>query len=239
MAGKVSPANCLFRGKFSSASTRAVIKRMKPWRQLVTVFGGTCLCILIGAQYVVGQEQSKSIGGKEHDDNVLGVRIGMDVPTALETVFRNANRKPGQEKPDAKRNEGEGKKDVRVLYKGLKAGELQLVFANGQWVKEILLNYAGPIPIDTLRLPYSSDISEAIGGERYDDRYTVGYTDSSKLEKIWWRDENTARGYRVRISFVSGKLTAGGSQAVTSITRKVITVTPGDEEKFLKAVSGG
>lgn len=197
------------------------------------------LLMAVIVSFVVAQEQPKSIGGKEHDDDVLGVRIGMDVPTALEAVFRNANRQPGQEKPDAKRNEGENKKDVRVLYKDLKAGRLEIVFANGQWVKEILLVYAGPIPIDSLRLPYSSDISEAIGGQRYDDRYTVGYVDTNKLEKFWWRDEATAQGYRVRIGFISGKLTAGGSQAVTSITRKVITVTPGDEAKFLKAMSGG
>jgi hypothetical protein len=206
--------------------------------QLVNLFAA-CLLLAITATYVHAQDQTKSIGGKEHDDNVLGVRIGMDVPTALEAVFRNANRKPGQEKPDAKRNEGEGNKDVRVLYKDLKVGRLEIVFANGQWVKEILLVYAGPIPIDNLRLPYSSDINEAIGGQRYDDRYTVGFVDTNKLEKYWWRDENTAPGYRVRVGFISGKLTVGGSQGITSITRKVITVTPGDEAKFLKAMSGG
>jgi len=202
-------------------------------------FAAACFLLTITLQSVTAQEQPKSIGGKEHDDNVLGVRIGMDVPTALEAVFRNANRQPGQEKPDAKRNEGEGKKDVRVLYKDLKVGSLQIVFANGQWVKEILLTYAGPIPIDNLRLPYSSDINQAIGGERYDDRYTVGYLDTNKLEKFWWRDEHTAQGYRVRIGFISGKMTVGGSQGITTITRKVITVTPGDEAKFLKATSGG
>jgi hypothetical protein len=207
--------------------------------QLVNLFAA-CLVLAIMASYGVAQEQQQnSIGGKEHNDDVLGVRIGMDVPTALETVFRNANRKPGQERPDARMNEGEGKKDVRVLYKDLKVGNLQIVFANGQWVKEILLIYAGPIPVDTLRLPYSSDINEAIGGERYDDRYTIGFLDTNKLEKFWWRDENTAQGYRVRIGFISGKLTVGGSQGITSITRKIITVTPGDEAKFLKAMSGG
>ena len=207
--------------------------------QLMIFLMGACLSLAICAQSVAAQDQPKSIGGKEHDDNILGVRIGMDVPTALETVFHNANRKPGQEKPDAKRNEGEGNKDVRVIYKDLKVGSLQIVFANGQWVKEIFLVYAGPIPVDDLRLPYSSNIGEAMSGERFDDRYTVGFLDSNKLEKFWWRDENTAQGYRVRIGFISGKLTVGGSQAVTSITRKIITVTPGDEAKFLKAASGG
>jgi hypothetical protein len=207
--------------------------------QLAILFVGVCVSAMTSAPSVMAQEQPKSIGGKEHDDDILGVRIGMDVPTALETVFRNAHRKSGQEKPDAKRNEGEGNKDVRVIYKDLKAGSLQIVFANGQWVKEIYLVYAGPIPIDDLRLPYSSDINQAMGGNRYDDRYTVGFLDANKLEKFWWRDEKTAQGYRVRIGFISGKLTAGGSQAVTSITRKVITVTPGDEAMFLKATSGG
>lgn len=200
---------------------------------------GWLLLIALVAQSLVAQEQRKSIGGKEHEDNILGVQIGMDVPTALEAVFRNANRNPGQEKPDAKRNEGKDKKDVRVIYKSLKAGNLEIVFAEGQWVKEILLAYAGPIPIDTLRLPYSSDIGEAMGGERYDDRYTVGYRDTNKLEKFWWRDETTTGGYRVRVGFISGKLTVGGSQAITTITRKIVSITPGDEAKFSKAMRGG
>lgn len=195
--------------------------------------------LLLGAQFVMGQEQPQSIGGKEHDDHILGVRIGMDVPTALEAVFRNGHRQPGQEKPDGKRNEGKDDKDVRVLYKGLKIGRLEIVFANGQWVKEMSLAYASPIPLDTLRLPYSSHLDAAIGGQRYDDRYTVGYTDTNKLEKFWWRDENTPDGYRVRIGFISGKLTAGGAQGITTISRKIVSVTPGDEARFMKAVGGG
>jgi hypothetical protein len=197
-------------------------------------FCASLALLTLSAQFVSPQTQEKSIGGKEHEDNILGVRIGMDVPTALENVFRNANRQPGQEKPDAKRNEGKDKKDVRVLYKNLKVGSLEIVFANGQWVKEISLVYAGPIPIDNLRLPYSSDLQVAIGGQRYDDRYTVGYTDTNKLEKFWWRDENTPEGYRVRVAFVSGKLTVGGAQSTTSIIRKIVSVTPGDEPKFLE-----
>jgi hypothetical protein len=180
--------------------------------------------------------QTQSIGGKEHEDNILGVRIGMDVPTALKTIFENSGRKPGQEKPDAKRNEGKDNKDIRVLYKGLKVGEVQIVFAAGKWVKEILLVYAGPRPIDALRLPYSSNIGAAIGGQRYDDRYTVGYTDTNKLEQFWWRDENLPAGYRIRIGFISGKRTVGGAQGITTIARKLISVTPGDEEKFLKTM---
>lgn len=180
--------------------------------------------------------QTTSIGGKEHEDNILGVKVGMDVPTALRTIFDNSGRKQGQEKPDAKRNEGKDKKDIRVLYKGLKEGEVQIVFAGGKRVREIVLAYAGPRPIDSLRLPYSSSIVVALNGQRYDDRYTVGYTETNKLEKFWWRDENTPDGYRVRVGFVSGKLTFGGVQGITTIARKLISVTPGDEDKFLKAM---
>jgi hypothetical protein len=182
------------------------------------------------------QQPEKSIGGPQHEDNILGVKVGMDVPTALRTVFENSGRKQGQEKPDAKRNEGKDNKDIRVLYKGLKVGEVQIVFTGGKWVREILLVYAGPVPVDSLRLPYSSSIGAAMGGQRYDDRYTVGYTDASKLEQFWWRDENMPAGYRVRVGFISGKRTVGGAQGITTIARKLISVTPGDEDKFLKAM---
>jgi hypothetical protein len=177
---------------------------------------------------------SQSIGGPQHADHILGVQIGMDVPTALKTIFENSGRKAGQEKPDAKRNEGNDNQDIRVLYKGLKEGEAQIVFAGGKWVKEILLVYAGPIPVDSLRLPPSSSIGAAMGGQRYDDRYTVGFTATNKLEQFWWRDENMPRGYRMRIGFISGK--RGGTQGVTTIVRKVLSVTPGDEAKFLAAM---
>ena len=195
--------------------------------------------LALGLQVAQAQDEPvKSIGGKEHEDNILGVSIGMDVPTALETVFRNAQRKPGQERPDAKKNEGKDKRDVRVLYKGLKVGELSIVFAEGKWVKEIMLIYAGPIPVDTLRLPYSSYIGEAMSGLRYDDRYDIGFTGADKLERYWWRDEKMPDGYRVRIGFISGQLSAPGSSTFTTIARKIITVTPGDEDKFLKAMAG-
>lgn len=180
------------------------------------------------------QQPEKSIGGPQHEDNVFGVKIGMDVPTALRTIFENSGRKPGQEKPDAKRTEGKDNKDVRVLYKGMKEGEVQIVFADGKHVKEVTLVYGGPIPVDSLRLPPSSGIGAAMGGQRYDDRYTVGYTATNKLEQFWWRDENQPGGYRVRVGFISGK--RGSAQGVTAIARKIISVTPGDEEKFLKAM---
>lgn len=194
------------------------------------------LVVVLTPQIRAWQQEEKSIGGPQHEDNILGVKVGMDVPTALQTIFEKSGRKQGQEKPDAKRNEGPDNKDVRVLYKGLKDGEVQIVFAGGKWVKEILLVYAGPHPIDELRLPYSSNIGAAIGGQRYDDRYTVGYTGTDKLEQFWWRDEKTSAGYRVRVGFISGKRTVGGAQGITSIARKLISVTPGDEEKFLKAM---
>lgn len=181
--------------------------------------------------------QEKSIGGREHEDNILGVKIGMDIPTALETIFVNSGRKPGQEKPDAKRTEGKDGKDVRVLYKGLKAGEVQIVFANGQRVKEVVLVYAAKPLIDDLRLPYSSNIGEAFGGARFDDRYTIGYTSDRKLERFWWRDDKTAIGYRIRVGFVSIKITDPNAKTVITIARKILSVTPGDEEKFMQAAS--
>jgi len=180
-------------------------------------------------------QEVKSIGGKEHDDNILGVRIGMTVQEALETVFVNANRKAGQEKPDAMRHEGKDNQDIRVLYNDLKVGKLQIVFAGGKWVREMTLIYPSPRPIDELRLPPSSDINAAIGGQRYDDRYTIGFTDSKKLEQYWWRDKTSSGGYHFRIGFVSAKLSAGNSQI--TIARKIVGVTPGDETKFLQAMA--
>ena len=190
-----------------------------------------------GFGLAMAESRTQSIGGPQHDPNILGVKVGMDIPTALQTVFENSGRKPGQEKPDAKRNEGKDNKDIRVLYKGLRDGELQIVFGANQRVKEILLVYAGPIPVESLRLPSSSGIGEAMGGQRFDDRYTIGFTSTNKLEQFWWRDEIVTAGYRVRVGFISGKRTASGAQGITTIARKLISVTPGDEEKFLKAMA--
>jgi hypothetical protein len=111
---------------------------------------------------IAAQEaDKKSIGGKEHEANIYGVTIGMDVPTALEAVFVNGNRQPGQEKPDAKKAEGRDKKDVRVLYKNLPMGELQIVFADGKYVKEMILVYAKPLLLDDLRLPFTSSLGNS------------------------------------------------------------------------------
>ncbi|MBA2737638.1 MAG: hypothetical protein H0U50_12730, partial [Pyrinomonadaceae bacterium] len=107
-------------------------------------------------------EKAASIGGKEHEAEILGVKIGMNVPTALEAVFVNANRKAGQEKPDAQRKEGKDKKDIRVVYKDLPQGELQIVFADGKFVKEVALKYAKPPGIDDLRLPYTGFIGDGL-----------------------------------------------------------------------------
>jgi len=181
-------------------------------------------------------ESASSIGGKEHEAEIVGVKIGMDVPTALEAVFVNAMRQPGQEKPDSKRNEGKDKKDVRVLYKNLPQGDLQIVFAEGKVVKEVLLNYAKPPNIADLRLPFSGDIRIALDGDRFDDRYSVGFTDIQKVQRIWWRDEKTKDGYSVRVQFFSpDKIKDAGAKFVVTAVQKLLIITPGDEAKFAKA----
>lgn len=206
-----------------------------------------------------------SIGGKEHDAEIVGVKIGMDVPTALEAVFVNANRQSGQEKPDSKRNEGKDKKDIRVIYKNLPQGELQIVFADGKFVKEVALTYAKPPNIDDLRLPYTGFIGddvvinanrpdiainasevantnrergESFDGTRFDDRYSVGFTDIQRVQRTWWRDEKTADGYSVRVQFFSpNKLKNAGAKFVVTAVQKLLIITPGDQAKFAKAFS--
>lgn len=229
---------------YGPGRTLIKVKGMQPIKSLTAPFRLTLIALTLALSLILTppaftaiarEATSQSIGGPQHDANILGVKIGMDVPTALQTIFENSGRKAGQEKPDAKRNEGKDNKDIRVLYKGVRDGEVQIVFSGGQRVKEILLVYAGPIPVESLRLPPSSGIGAAMGGQRFDDRYTVGYTSTNKLEQFWWRDETTAGGYRIRVGFISSK--RGGTQGVTTITRKILSVTPGDEDKFLKATS--
>lgn len=179
-----------------------------------------------------------------HDADIYGVQLGMDVPTALETIFRNSGRPAGKEKPDALRHEG---KDVRVLYKDLKEGNVQIIFADGKWVKEIILEYARQPHIDDLHLPPSGSItgvadtdvldSHRTLGKQYDDRYSVGYTSDRKLERYWWRDEKTPAGFRVRIGFISGKLSVAGAIAAKEIARKIISVPAEDESKFAQAMA--
>ncbi|HEV7683035.1 MAG TPA: hypothetical protein VGO68_12980 [Pyrinomonadaceae bacterium] len=192
------------------------------------------LLALSGAAVVSVAGQAKSIGGKEHDDNILGVKIGMTVPEALQAVFVNANRKPGQEKPDARRQEGQDKKDVRVLYNDLKLGKLQILFADGKWVKEIVLDYSVRPLFDELRLAPSGDIRIALGGLRYDDRYTIVFTEETeaKRQRIWYRDEKNALGFSERIQFISGRRPDDPTIESKQIVRKVISLSPGDEAKF-------
>ncbi|HEY6802043.1 MAG TPA: hypothetical protein VI306_00560 [Pyrinomonadaceae bacterium] len=184
-------------------------------------------------------QEVKSIGGKEHEDNILGVKIGMTVQEALEAVFVNANRKPGQEKPDAMRQEGPDKKDVRVLYNDLKVGKLQIVFAQGKWVKEIVLDYSVRPLYDELRLAPTGNIGDALGGQRYDDRYSIAYTEESvaKRQRIWSREEKLPVGVRERIQFISGKKPDEATIEGKQIVRKLISLVPADEEKFLSLMA--
>ncbi|MEZ5425348.1 MAG: hypothetical protein R2747_03705 [Pyrinomonadaceae bacterium] len=254
------------------------------------------LVLVFVPNLVSGQEKAeknaqpeKSIGGQEHQSEIYGVRIGMDIPTALRTVFINANRKPGQEKPDAMRREGKDKKDIRILYKDLPKGELQIVFAEGKLVREISLLYREAPLVDELRLPYTSTIGsnsstiystsaeqggvsapaindgstsieefgskkqgdidqfsakkignisrsqpDLLDGARYDDRYSVGFTDNLKLQRIWWREEKTEIEFRVRVAFIGKKVTQAGGRFVPSIVQKTVSVSPDDEEVFKK-----
>lgn len=197
------------------------------------------LSTLLLSSPVWSQETTKSIGGKEHEDNILGVKIGMTVQQALESVFVNGQRKPGQEKPDAMRQEGKDKKDIRVLYNDLKIGKLQILFLQGKWVKEIVLDYSVRPLYDELRLAPSGNIGDAIGGQRYDDRYTIAFTEESaaKRQRIWYRDEKLPQGFRERVEFISGKKPDDTSVEAKQIVRKIITVLPADEEKFLQAIA--
>jgi hypothetical protein len=204
----------------------------------------TLTCAVLGLCLAPAFVRAQTAAPGEHDAEILGVRVGMDVPTALQAVFVNAKRKPGEERPDAKRNEG---KDVRVIYKKLAAGELQIVFAEGKWVKEVLLTYSAPPSYEDLRLAPTSSMGGAgtsdtaegrlVMGKKYDDRYEIGYTSDRKLERYWWRDEATPGGYRVRVGFVSERVAGNGQLAGKTIARKLVGVTPGDEEKFGRAMA--
>ncbi len=262
---------------------------MKKWYAIGIVLFLAVGCLeSSGQSYPVGEEPKKSIGGNEHDSEIYGVKIGMNVESALRAVFINADRLPGQEKPDALRREGRDKKNIRVLYKSLPKGELQIVFDDGEWVSQVVLTYRVEPILDDLRLPYSASIgsttntiyntsatqsgvespalndgsmsieefgaksaakidaysakkignvdrsqSDLLDGARYDDRYSVGYTDNLKLQKIWWRDEKTAGGYSIRVAFLGKKRTAAGGKFVPSIVRKIISLAPRDEGKYL------
>lgn len=181
------------------------------------------------------ESAGSSIGGAEHNLEIYGVQIGMDIPTALQSVFVNAKRSPGQEKPDAMRKEGKNDEDVRVLYNDLPAGQMQIVFAGGKFVKEIVLSYTSRPTIEELRLAPSSDIGVASSGERFDDRYNIGFVDTKKQEKLWWRDVKDEGDYSVRLTFRSGNILKDGQLWWQTVVQKAITVVPGDEKKFRKA----
>ena len=188
----------------------------------------------------------------EHDDQILGVRVGMSVPEALQAVYEHTATNPAPLKPDALKEEGKEKKDVRVVYKSLKEGELQIVFAGGKtgFVRAVTLNYTKQPTMTDLNLPptgsidvmtvrndaYANVLNE---GQIYDTRYSVGFTDDRKNERYWWRDERRPEAYEVRVGFISKKITGQGLGAVDDriIARKVVMVKPGDEERFWKAVA--
>jgi hypothetical protein len=201
-------------------------------------FASVFILILAFTSFSFSQDgkEEKSIGGDEHQFSIYGVIIGMDVQTALKTVFENAERKPGQEKPDALRKEGKDEKDIRVLYKNLPKGDLQIVFDQGKFVREIVISYANKPNIEKLRLPSSSNIGVASSGERFDDRYTIGFVDNTKREKLWWREEKSDEDYKIRLSFVSGNSTRDGQLWWQTVFQKAVTVMPGDEKKFRKAM---
>ena len=212
-------------------------------REIKIMLAGLCsVLVLVLSANVTAQEkkddktvEKSSIGGEEHNLDVYGVKIGMDIPTALKAVFDNAERKPGEEKPDAMQKEGKKKKDIRVLYRNLPKGELQIVFANGKVVREVMLIYKARPTIEQLRLASSSNIDVAKSGERYDDRYSIGFVDRLKQEKLWWRDVKHDEGFDVRLSFRSGHIRKDGQLWWQTVTVKRIFVDKGDIKKFNKA----
>ncbi len=122
------------------------------------------------------------------------------------------------------------------MYKSLPEGELQIVFAGGKYVKEMVLRYSQVKRVAELRLPNSSDIGEVSSGERFDGRYTIGFVDNKKQEKLWWRDEKTEPGYQIRLTFLSGNLTKDTTMWWQTIVQKAITIKPGDEDAFSKTL---
>ena len=242
---------------------------------------------LVFVLFAFAHGQDKSLPDREdvHKASVYGVEIGMDVESALRAVFKNANRKPGDEKPDALRREGKNDRDIRVVYKELPLGELQLVFANGRFVREIRLRFISQPNVDDLRLPFTSSLgtgdnratsgggpgtpavreevgsieefsanrigsidarsgkrlgnidrsrSELMDGATLDDRYTVGFADRLRQQRIWWRDEESDDKYSVRVFLIGRKLTTAGGRNVPTIEEKLVTLSPKDKDYFYK-----
>ncbi len=219
-----------------------IVNTFQSWLLCVTALSAVCLPFAASGAAARARVQAGVAANPDHAAEILGVRVGMDAPAALEAVFVNAKRKAGEERPDARRNEG---RDVRVVYKKLPQGELQIVFAEGKWVKQITLAYAAKPNFEELRLAPTGSMSGAgtndradgqlLLGKSYDDRYQIGYTSDRKLERFWWRDEMKPEGYRVRVGFISERLAGSGQLAVKTIARKMVGVTPGDEAAFAKA----
>jgi hypothetical protein len=226
--------------------TRSPAKKIASPARLIAALFAIALCAPIAFAQDAPQAKPQTGALAEHEDQILGVRPGMSVPDALKAVFEHTATDPAPQRPDGLKEEGKDKKDVRVVYKNLKEGELQIVFAGGRngFAREITLTYSKQPTISDLRLPQTGSIASSgnvldsalNSGERYDNRYTIGFTDNRKTERFWWRDEQGKEGYSIRIGFVSGKLNSGGAMADSVIVRKVLMVKPGEESKFWKAV---
>ncbi|MBC7930921.1 MAG: hypothetical protein H7Z38_10210 [Rubrivivax sp.] len=227
---------------------RALARKVAPRARFIAALFAVALCAPTAFAQAKPQDEAQAKPGaqSEHDTHILGVRPGMSVPDALKAVFEHTATAPAPQRPDGLKEEGKEKKDIRVVYKNLKEGELQIVFAGGKsgFVREVTLTYAKQPTVSDLRLPQTGSIASSgnvldsalNSGERYDNRYTIGFTDNRKTERFWWRDEQAKEGYSIRIGFVSGKLSSGGAMADSVIVRKVLMVKPGEEAKFWKAV---
>jgi len=191
--------------------------------------------VLTSAYLVAAQRDGKVETVDEHSPEIYGVKLGMTVPSALEAVFVNAGRKQGEEKPDAMRKEGKGNADIRVVYKELPAGELQILFTGGKYVSQLILAYKDKKRIEEMKLAPSGDVGTVSSGERFDDRYSIGFVDSKKHVKLWWRDEKTEQGYHSRVSFYSESLLKDRSAWWQTVVRKSVTLKPGDEKEFNRA----
>jgi hypothetical protein len=243
--------------------TRSLAKKIASRARLIATLFAVALYALVAAPFASAQTGAQDAAKEkqqakpqvdaqsEHEDHILGVRVGMSVPEALKAVFEYTATSPAPQKPDALKEDGKDKKDIRVAYKNLKEGELQIVFAGGRQglVREITLIYAKQPTMSDLKLPPTGSINvmtvrnDALEnvlneGQVYDTRYSVGFTDEQKTERYWWRDERTPGGYSIRVGFISKKITGKTFQVDrTVLARKVVMVKPGDEKKFMEIVA--
>jgi tetratricopeptide (TPR) repeat protein len=198
-----------------------MVLRKKRYRFTLPLVLSVVFCTLMVGS---GASQIRSIGGKEHEDNILGVKIGMTVPEALQAVFINADRKPGQEKPDARRQEGRDKKDVRVLYNDLKVGKLQIAFLNGTWVREIVLDYSTRPLFDELRLAPSGSINDAMGGGVAQTQ--KGKTRRANQERLGAADA----GINKTLGEAAALLQSGRLEEAELAIRKIVAENPGNAD---------